>query len=252
MKTFKEILRKLLMIVAIVAIIYSGYQLYLIQSEKNESKSVNNEIAEIIGKEDDQIKFLTKKTFAELYEKNNDFVGYLHYPSLDINEPIVQAADNDFYLYRSFYKEYLTYGTVFMSYDQHKTDQNRTLYGHWVSNSDAKFSNLHLLRDVENYEANKTFYYSDDEYVYTYEVAHVIYHDSVTGEDNVPYWQGNFSEDQFYSFVANAKNQEIYSTGVELNLDDKMMSLQTCISFDTDRRLVVIGKEVERVPIADE
>ena len=133
-----------------------------------------------------------------------------------------------------------------------KTDQNRTLYGHWVSNSDAKFSNLHLLRDVENYEAHKTFYYSDDEFIYTYEVAHVIYHDSITGDDNVPYWQGNFSEQQFYNFVANAKNQEIYSTGVELGPEDKMMSLQTCISFDTDRRLVVIGKEVERVPIADE
>ncbi len=250
MKTFKEILRKLLMLVAIVAIAYSGYQLYLIQAEKNQSKSVNKEINEIVGtKEDDEIKFLTQKTFSELHAINNDFVGYLHYPSLNINEPIVQTTDNAYYLDRSFYHDYMTFGTVFMSYDQQKTDQNRTLYGHWVSNSDAKFSNLHKLRDVNNYEANKIFYYSDDEFVYEYEVAHVIYHDSVTGEDNVPYWQGNFSEQQFYDFVANAKNQEIYSTGVEMSPDDKIMSLQTCISFDTDQRLVVIGKEISRTPI---
>lgn len=240
------------MIIAILAIIYSGYQLYLIQAEKNQSSSVNNEIADIIGKEDDEIKILTKKTFGELHEKNNDFVGYLHYPSLDINEPIVQTTDNDYYLDMSFYKEYLLYGTVFMSYDQSKTDQNRTLYGHWISNSTAKFSNLHKLRDQANYEASKTFYYSDDEFVYTYEVAHVIYHDSVAGVDNVPYWQGNFSEEQFYSFVENAKAQEIYSTGVEMTPDDKMMSLQTCISYDTDERLVVIGKEVSREPIAEQ
>lgn len=252
-KKIIELLRKLLMLVAIIAIVYSGFQLYLIYKDKQDSKNVNNEIVEIVGKEeDDEIKFLTTKTFNEIYELNNDFIGYLYYPTLNINEPVMQSYDNDFYLRKSFYKDYLLYGTVFMSYDHGKQDQNRTLYGHWIMNSDAKFSNLHELRTESNYEANKIFYYVDDEYVYEYEVAYVIYHDSVQGIDNVPYWRNNFSEAEFNDFIVNAKAQQLYSTGVEVNSSDKLMSLQTCITYGTEERLVIIGKEISKTPIEAE
>lgn len=248
----KEIIRKLLMVVSIIAIFYSGYQLYLIKQDKDNAKQVNKEIIEIIGKEDDELKFLTKKSFAELNEINDEFIGYFDYPSLGISEPVTQTTNNDFYLDRSIYKDYLMYGTIFKSFDQTKDDQNWTLYGHWIQNSSAKFSSLHHLMDEANYEENKKFYYSDDEYVYEYDVAYVIYHSEVSKSDNVPYWQGSFSESEFNDFVLNAEKQALYSTGVEVNYSDKLMSLQTCIRYDSDERLVVVGKEVSRTPIADE
>lgn len=255
MKKILELLRKALMIIAVLAIIFSSYQLFLIYKEKNQEKNINNDIVDIIGKnedeEEDTLKFLTKESFSKLHDINNDFIGYLYYPSLDIYEAVTQTTDNAYYLDKSLYKEYLMYGTVFMSYDHNKEDQNRTLYGHWVLNSDAKFSNLHKLRDENNYKDNNTFYYADDEYVYEYEVAYVIYHDSIDGMDNVPYWQNNFSESQFNDFISNADKQQIYDTNVELNSGDKIMSLQTCITLDSDERLVVIGKEISKTPIED-
>ncbi len=249
-----EFFRKLLMLVAIIAILYSGYQLYLIKVEKDLLKQVDNEIVDIIGKEeeDDSVKFLTKKSFNDLYEKNNDFIGYFYYPSLDINEVVTQTSNNSYYLTKTFFHEYHVYGTVFKAYDQSKEDQNWTLYGHWIQNSTDKFSNLHKLREEENYADNKTFYYADDEFVYEYEVAYVIYHNALSETDNVSYWQGSFSENQFNEFVANADVQQIYDTGVELSYEDKLMSLQTCITYNSDERLVVIGKEVSRVPISDQ
>lgn len=256
MRKFTEFLRKLLMLVAVCAIIYSGYQLFLIKQEKDLDTKVNNDIIEIIGRdeeaEDDEVKFLTKKTFNEIYNINNDFIGYFYYPSLDIHEAVTQTTNNEYYLDRSIYKDYLNVGTVFKAYDQTKDDQNWTLYGHWIQNSTRKFSNLHKLQNQANYEANKSFFYADDEYVYEYEVAYVIYHTSLEDQDNVSYWQGSFSEAQFDEFVANAEIQQMYDTGVEITYEDKMMSLQTCITYDSDERLVIIGKEVSRTPIADE
>lgn len=248
----KETIRKLLMIIALGAIIFSLYQLNEIRKDKSSSKKVNKEIVDIIGQdEDDDLKFLTKKSFADLHAINNDFVGYLYYPSLNINEHVVQTTDNEYYLNHSFYKEWLVYGTVFMDVDQSKDDQNKTLYGHWISNSTDKFSNLHKLRDANAYPNNNIFYYADDEYVYEYEVAYVIYHHSIDDYDNVPYWQGSFSEAQFINFINNAKAQAIYDTKVEISINDNLMSLQTCITYDSDERLVVIGKEISKELIKD-
>ena len=248
----REIIRKLLMIVAIIAIIFSLYQLNEIRKDKDSSKKVSEEIINIVGKdEEDKIKFLTKESFNKLYEINNDFVGYLYYPSLDINEHVVQTINNEYYLNHSFYKEWLVYGTVFLDVDQNSDDKNKTLYGHWISNSTDKFSNLHKLRTESNYANNNIFYYADSEYVYEYEVAVVIYHHSIEDYDNVPYWQGSFSDQQFIDFVNNAKSQAIYETNVNIEVDDKLMSLQTCITFDSDERLVVIGKEISREKIKE-
>lgn len=249
----REFFRKLLMAVAVVAIAFSSFQLFEIYKEKQKDVDVGKEIVEIIGKdeEDDSIQFLTHESFAKLNAINEDLIGYLYYPSLDINEVVTQSNDNAYYLTRSFYKEYMDYGTVFMSYDQTKDSQNKTLYGHWIQNSTAKFSNLHKLQDQANYESNKTFFFADDEFVREYEVAYVIYHETYDDDKNVPYWQGDFSESQFNEFIANSQHQQMYDAGVEVTYDDKLISLQTCITYDSEERLVVIGKEINKVPLAD-
>lgn len=249
----REFIRKLLMVVAVVAIAFSSFQLFQIYKEKKKDTDVGKEIVEIIGKdeEDDKVQYLTHESYAKLKAINSDLIGYLYYPSLDINEVVTQSYDNDFYLTKSFYKEYMNYGTVFMSYDQTKESQNKTLYGHWIQNSTAKFSNLHKLRDQANYEDNKSFFFADDEYVREYEVAYVIYHETYDDDKNVPYWQGDFTEGQFAQFIQNSKHQQMYDTGVEVNYEDKLISLQTCITYDSEERLVIIGKEINKVPLAD-
>ena len=251
----KETIRKLLMLVAVLAIIFSGYQLLQIKEEEKVETSVNKDIIEIIGKDDEKekegVNFLTKETFNKLKDINKDFKGYLYYPSLDINEQVVQGSNNEYYLDHSFYNEYIIYGTVFIEASQNMGEKNMTLYGHWVSNSSLKFSNLHKLKKESDYDKYKTFYYADEEFVYEYEVGIVIYHHSVNDYDSIPYWQGNFNEQQFSSFINNAKKQAFYETGVEFNAEDKIMTLQTCITQDSEERLVVIGKEVGKTPLKD-
>ena len=117
--------------------------------------------------------------------------------------------------------------------------------------STLKFSNLHKLKDVNNYEANKTYYFASEDYIYEYEVAIVIYHHSVDDYDSIPYWHGNFSEIEIKNFINNAKSQQFYDTGVEITSKDKILTLQTCITADSEERLVVIGKLVNKIPLED-
>ena len=106
-KKYKELIRKFLMLAAVIAIIFSGYQLLQIKEEKDTSKTINKEVIEIIGEQEDgSVGFLTKKSFQELYTINDDFKGYIYYPSLEINEQVVQGSDNDYYLDHTFYGDY--------------------------------------------------------------------------------------------------------------------------------------------------
>ncbi len=246
----RELIRKALMLFAISAILFSSYKIFSIKKQENASIIVNNEVIEIIGEQKPgEVSFLTQKSFEQLKKINREFKGYLHYPSLKINEQVVQTSDNEYYLNHSFYREFSEYGTVFIDANQNLNSQNTTLYGHWVNNSSLKFSNLHKLKKEKDYNKYKTFYFSDSEYIYEFQVGIVIYHHSFNDYDNIPYWQDVFNEKDFKSFISNAKSQAFYETGVDFEFTDKIMTLQTCISFDSEERLVVVGKEVGKKPL---
>ena len=60
--------------------------------------------------------------FKRLYMENNDLRGYLIYQSsaglFNIEYPVLQSNDNDFYLNRDFYKKTNKQGALFFDYPQ--------------------------------------------------------------------------------------------------------------------------------------
>lgn len=66
-------------------------------------------------KSDSQFKAIWD-SLDQLKEQNGDLVGWLTMEGTDIDYPVVQAADNDYYLRRSFDGSYLYTGTLFMDY----------------------------------------------------------------------------------------------------------------------------------------
>ena len=41
--------------------------------------------------------------YREIYKENNDLVGWLYIPNTDIDYPVLQNEDNEYYLHRDFY-----------------------------------------------------------------------------------------------------------------------------------------------------
>lgn len=63
-------------------------------------------------------------------------MGWIEIPNTNINYPILQGKDNEYYLKKDIYKKYNSGGSIFLDYQNNPnfTDDNTVIYGH----------NLHL------------------------------------------------------------------------------------------------------------
>ena len=87
----------------------------------------------------------------ELYNINNDFIGWLEIENTNINYPVMQTGEDkkDYYLYKNFYKEYSQMGTPYIAeFCNVQKSDNLIIYGHHI-NSNKMFGEL------EKYKNNK-------------------------------------------------------------------------------------------------
>lgn len=70
--------------------------------------------------------------FKALKEVNEDVVGWIRIENTEIDYPIVQSKDNEYYLHKDINKKYSTCGWIFMDYKNTNNfiDKNTVLYGH--------------------------------------------------------------------------------------------------------------------------
>ena len=75
---------------------------------------------------------LLEVDFNELLSKNSDTVGWIEVKGTNINYPIVQTTNNEYYLNHAFDKTKNDAGWVFMDYrnDAKNFDQNTIIYAH--------------------------------------------------------------------------------------------------------------------------
>lgn len=73
-----------------------------------------------------------RKQFQDLQKINPEIVGWITMDDTQINYPIVQAKDNDYYLFRNYKGEDMRAGSIFMDHRNDVKSQNRNtiLYGH--------------------------------------------------------------------------------------------------------------------------
>lgn len=68
----------------------------------------------------------------ELLAINDDIIGWIYIGSVNISYPIMKTDDNDFYLHRNMYKEWLDAGSIFLDMNNKTdfSDPNSVIYGH--------------------------------------------------------------------------------------------------------------------------
>lgn len=178
-----------------------------------------------------------KKYLNELKEVNDDFVGILRVSSI-IEELVVHSSDNNEYLRLNFEKEYHRYGTIFMDYRNTLDDQNIIMYGHYVYyDEDGMFTELHLLKDQDNYEEHKYIELETIEGIRQYQVAAVFYYD--LNADYPQYYQTSYSDIDGY--LEDIAMTQFYDTGIEITNKSKLLTLQTCVRNRDDLRLIVVA-----------
>lgn len=153
--TASDVVLIVIFVVAITVAAVSGYKLYSIMMEYKAGVDEYNEIADTVVKERDADAEDVKKlkdakghetkhwtspleiNFDELKSINQDVAGWLYMEALpNINYPIVQGSDNDFYLHHTYKKESIFAGSIFVDCKNTKdfSDQNTIVYGHNMKN----------------------------------------------------------------------------------------------------------------------
>ncbi len=254
------VLRLIVFVIALGVFAFSAYKLYTIfhgyyaaQSEYDDLQSdftksgdeiETDDLIEadvLIDPREKMMKPPFEVDFDELHKVNEEIVGWIYVEGIPtINYPILHTKDNDFYLHRTFRKEDLFPGSIFVDYKNKGTfeEPNTIVYGHNMKNG-SMFGQLKNFKDQEFYDANPYFWIYTPEGAYRYKIYSV--HD--TSEVSEAYTIFSGGGKKFLEWQEKMKKNSVVTTNIVLSEDDRTVLLSTCTSNST-MRTVVIGRRV--------
>lgn len=221
-----KILKNIINVVLIFIIAVCAYKIY---EKSTEYKKADKSYEQI----------RVEKEEENLYDKYEDYRGWIKIDNTNINYPIVQGKDNSFYLDKDINKNYLSSGSIFMNYLNHGfNDENTVLFGHHMRNK-TMFAQLKKYKEKEFFYGNNDIEIEvENGKVLKYKVFSAYITDA---KDN--YIKTNFDDkDQYKEFLEDIKNKSQYKSDIDVNENDKIITLSTCSYEFNDARMVVHGK----------
>ena len=186
---------------------------------------------------------LSSVDFTELLKQNKDTVGWLIVNNTNINYPVVQTTNNDYYLKHAFDRSKNYAGWVYADFrnDFETLSKNTVIYAHGRKDGVMFGSLMNTLKKnwYTNTE-NQIIQLSTLNYNTMWQVFSIY---KVEAESY--YITTDFSTDQaFAEFLSTMKNRSIYDFGVSVSESDRVLTLSTCYN-DKGTRLVVHAKLVK-------
>jgi sortase B len=191
-----------------------------------------------------------------LYEQNNDYVGFLQIDGTEIQYPVVQTSDNDYYLLRDFNGNSSTAGTLYLDYRVRfdicednfravKNSDNIVVYGHEMKNAQM-FGSLKKYKDNYNWYSQHPIIQFDSRYKqYKYKIFAVCLTDCKFERGDVFNYFNTFefaNSDEFYEYVNGCKRRSYVLNDVDVKYGDQLLTLSTCNQMFDGARLIVVAR----------
>ena len=254
-----SVLLNMLLLVSIGAIIFAGYNLYQIFSEyregEEEYEGLKQYVQFVTPSESDSAKDedLDPETglpispkeapdapisvnFEELKKVNPDIVGWIYIEAIpNINYPIVQGDDNEFYLKHTVEKTKNSSASIFLDYQNRPdfTDANTIIYGHNMKNQ-SMFGLLKNLRDQSVYDQSPYIWILTPSGDYRYEVFSAC---EVLATDEV-YTLFHAGGEEFKTYLENMQAKSDVVNRIAFTGDESIITLSTCTGNDATRCVV--------------
>ena len=188
---------------------------------------------------------------AEARAKNPDTVAWLYIPGAEVDDPVMQAEDNGYYLKLDENGEYAMWGCYYAHCGNEiggrgKLDKNTTIFGHSASDCDPdgpKFTKLYRYMDADFVKQYPYIYFSVDGEDMIFQITALFVTD--IGFDYIaPDPAGN---DLTSFFETVARKNWLDLDGVTFSEEDTLLTLSTCCRKYDDantgnQRLVVMAK----------
>lgn len=250
--------KKIILVVCIIVFICSSVLLLKTVLSEYNNKKTNEELSNLVPTIEETInEETTAPDYSAIYAKNSDFVGWITVPNTSISLPVLQCDNNEYYLDNNFDKKPDTYGAIFMDYRNNPVnlDSNTIIYGHNCYNT-AMFSELTKYQKIDFYKTSPVFEFNTVERTYKWKIYGVFITTAKPEEDGgyvfnyiYPYMDG----ENFEGFINEVNKRRLYVTDVDINDDDKMLVLSTCVrnldtyemgirTYKADARLVIVAR----------
>lgn len=243
----KKLIRKILLIILIFIflfsliniirwVIYNKNTSTMTKSLKEEYFSENIDLENIKNDNSSNVNkvFENPIDFESLKEINEDVVGWIRIQNTDIDYPIVQGKDNDYYLHKDINKKYSTCGWIFMDYKNTNTfiDKNTVLYGHNLK-SGIMFYDLQKILDnklgnnvtIEIFTPNEKLEYR-------------VYSCYMEAPEEYAIKSNLVEEDDVQDYIKEMLNRSKIPYNIVPDKTDKLITLSTCDSSGKNRIII--------------
>ncbi len=178
----------------------------------------------------------------KLKQKNSDIVGWIQIENTNINYPVVQGSNNDYYLNHNYEKKYNVNGAIFLDkdYSWDIPSSNLLIYGHH-----STFKDLLKYQSYDFYKTHSNIRFTTKEEDTAYKILAVfrskVYYKTDKNVFRYYYFINAKNEKEYSEFVQNAKKASLYETGVTAEYGEQLLTLSTCSYHTQDGRFVVVA-----------
>ena len=250
---------------SILIIFFSAFYIFSWYIDKNKTENLTEELKELsdikdivfdnytlinppLDKSDIYYEYIDTPfmeiNFNELIKENSDTVGWILVNGTEVNYPVVQYSDNDFYLNHSFDKEKNKVGWIFLDYRNNidELGYNTIIYGHGRKD----YTMFGSLREVLKEE-----WFNDKS-------NHII---KLSTKDESTIWQiisvYEIPKETFYittyfkniykyqEFLDTIRNRSKFKFNTNVDTNDKILTLSTCKDI-YGNRIVVHAKLIKK------
>ena len=187
--------------------------------------------------------FISDRKVAEITEKLRilsdicpDLIGWIFMADSEIDYPVVQGSDNQFYLCHAPDGSDNQIGSIFLDRNCAKdlSSPQNILYGHNMQS--GMFGDIRRFKEREEFDKHRYGWFFTPDTLYRidfFSLAIVSAYDSMY---DVPFDTTKWNDDLI--------EKSLYYSDTDISEDDKLISLSTCASDFEDARALFTGKLV--------
>lgn len=217
-------------------------------AEAEEALDVNVWIPEPVV-DDKQYEKMQDINLDALRERNPEVVGWIRIPGSVLDYPIMQGADNEYYLNHAWNNSNSYSGSIFLESRNQPSfaEYNTIVYGHNMRNG-SMFATLREYRREKFLKKRPYVYIKTDAGVFRYEIFA-----SFDAPLDSPVYGLSFNQEETkVNLLKFAMENSVIETGVQPELTDRILTLSTCTNTGYSTRWVVMARlKMIEVPLSE-
>lgn len=187
---------------------------------------------------EEQAAFLWGVDLAQLRQTNPDVLGWLSIPGTQLDYPLLQGADNEYYLNHTWQGKRNAAGSVFLecTAQPNFSDFNTIVYAHNMKNG-SMFGSLRQYRTQSHWQEHPCIYIVNDSGIHRYEIF-AAFEAEVVG---YTYRLDVNTPEKKRAFLDYSAQRSVIETEIVPTVEDSVITLSTCTGNGYDHRWVVQG-----------